>query len=164
MTSTTEEPKGLGGWLILPALGLIVLPIRIGFMLYSDFLPIFQEGYWEVLTDPASESYHHLWAPLIIVETIGNGFFILFDLVLIFLFFTKSHRFPLLFIIFLASNLLFVVGDFFMADLIPAIAEQEDEDSFKEMTRSIVNTAIWIPYFLVSKRVKNTFVKPTSEE
>lgn len=162
MATVTGEPRGLGGWLILPAIGLFVLPIRLAVSLSNDFLPIFQKGYWEVLTTPGSEAYHHLWAPLIIFEIAGNTFFIIFDIVLIFLFFAKSYRLPALFIAFLALNLLFVVSDFFFADLIPAVAAESDAESIKELARSIIGAIIWIPYFLASKRVKNTFVKPES--
>ncbi len=162
MATANGEPSGLGGWLILPAIGLFVLPIRLAISLNSDFLPIFQEGYWDVLTTPGSEAYHHLWAPLITFEIAGNAFFIIFDIILIFLFFAKSYRFPTLMIIYLASNFLFVVSDFFFADFIPAVAAQGDAESIKELFRSIIGAMIWIPYFLVSKRVKNTFVKPES--
>ena len=54
------EPSGLGGWLILPMLGLIFLPIKLGAMLATIYYPIFSEGYWEVLTTPESEAYHAL--------------------------------------------------------------------------------------------------------
>jgi len=147
----------------LPAIGLFYLPVRLLISLNKDFLPIFSKGYWEILTTPGSEAYHHLWAPLIIFEISGNILFILFDVFLIFLFFTKSYRFPLLYIIFLVSNLLFVVGDFFFADFIPIIAAESDPESLMEVARTIVAAMIWIPYFLVSKRVKNTFVKSESD-
>lgn len=147
----------------MPAIGLFYLPVRLLISLNKDFLPIFSKGYWEILTTPGSEAYHHLWAPLIIFEISGNILFILFDVFLIFLFFTKSYRFPLLYIIFLVSNLLFVVGDFFFADFIPIIAAESDPESLMEVARTIVAAMIWIPYFLVSKRVKNTFVKSESD-
>lgn len=160
--TVTGGPRGLGGWLILPAIGLFVLPIRLTIMLINDFLPIFQRGYWEALTTPGSEAYHHLWAPLVIFEIAGNTFFIIFDIILIFLFFTKSYRFPVLFIAFLVLNLFFVVSDFFFADLIPAVAAESDREFVRDLAGSIIGAIIWIPYFLVSKRVKNTFVKPES--
>lgn len=164
MTETTNEPQGLGGWLILPALGLIIMPIRMLLLLHSDFLPIFTEGHWEVLTTPGSEVYHHLWAPYLIFELVSNLAFIAFDLVLVYLFFTRSYRFPRLMIIYLLSNAIFVVGDFFLGDLIPFIAEQPtDMETIKEVVRTVIGTCIWVPYFLVSKRVKNTFVKKDVE-
>lgn len=162
METATEEPKGLGGWLILPAIGLFVMPIRLTLFLLSDFLPIFQEGYWEVLTTPGSEAYHHLWAPLITFEIIANTCFIIFAIVLIFMFFAKSYRFPTLFIVYLALNLGVVLIDFIAVGSIPAVTAEGNAEALRELLRAIVGTVIWIPYFLVSKRVKNTFLKPDS--
>lgn len=162
MGAGAQGLKGIGGWLILPIIGLFVMPIRLAISLQNDFLPIFQQGYWEILTTPGTEAYHHLWAPLLIFEIVGNAFFILFDLVLLYLVFTKHHLFPKLFIVFLASNLAFVTVDFFAADLIPAIAGQDDPESLKELGRTVIGALIWIPYFLTSERVRNTFVKPGS--
>ena len=163
MTQDTQEPKGLGGWLIVPAIGLFVLPFRLLTSLHSDFLPIFREGYWEILTTPGREAYHPLWAPLITFEVMGNALFVVFDLVLIYLFFTKSHRFPYLFIAFIVANVVFVVSDYFVAGLIPAVAAQKDTESIREMIRAVSTAIIWVPYFLVSQRVKNTFVRQVSE-
>jgi hypothetical protein len=163
MTEKTHEPKGLGGWLVLPAIGLFVMPVRLSMSFNTDFWPIFREGYWEILTTPGTEAYHPLWAPLLIFEITGNAFFVIFDLVLIYFFFTKSYRFPYLFIAFAALNLLFVTSDFLLADLVPAIAAESDVDSIKEVARAAVAAVVWVPYFLLSKRVKNTFVKPVPE-
>lgn len=160
MTTGTVEPKGLGGWLILLAIGLLILPVPPLTNVYNDYLSIFSEGNWEVFTTPGSEAYHHLWAPFIIFDMSGKILFILFNIVLIFLFFAKSYRFPMLFIIFLVSNILFAVSDFFFKEFIPEVSAESNTELLFEVARTIVDAMIWIPYFLVSKRVKNTFVKP----
>jgi hypothetical protein len=36
---------------------------------------------------------------------------------------------------------------------------EDDYDTAKEIIRSVFRAAIWIPYFLISDRVKKTFVK-----
>jgi hypothetical protein len=152
-----KEPSGLGGWLILPMLGLIFLPFKLGAMLATTFWPIFSEGSWEVLTTPGGEAYHALWAPLLIFEIIGNSTFLIAAIVLLVFFFQKYHRFPKLMILFLSLNLAFVGIDFFAVDLIPTAAAEPDPESTKELIRVFVGAAIWIPYFLKSVRVKNTF-------
>lgn len=158
------EPSGLGGWLILPMLGLIFLPFRLGVMLMTTHYPIFSEGYWEVLTTPGTEAYHALWAPLLIFEILGNSLFLVFSIILLVLFFQKHQRFPKLMILFLAANLAFIGIDFFASDLIPAVAAESDPESTKELIRTIVAAAIWIPYFLKSVRVKNTFTRGIIEQ
>lgn len=158
MATGAGEPEGIAGWLILPAIGLIFMPIRGAVTVFSEFLPIFTEGQWQVFTTPGTEIYHPLWAPLLIFEISGNLGFIIFNIILAVLFFQKSSRTPNIYIAFLGLNIIFLLGDYFIADLIPTIAAMDDSDSMKEIMRSVIAATIWIPYFLVSKRVKNTFV------
>ncbi len=158
------EPSGLGGWLILPMLGLIFTPIKVGAMLATTFYPLFTEGSWEAITTPGSEVYHAMWAPLIIFEIICNSAFLIAAIVLLVFLFQKHHRFPKLMIWYLALNVAFVVTDFFVADLIPAVAAEPDPSSMKELIRVIIGAAIWIPYFLKSVRVKNTFTNGNIEQ
>ncbi|MEA1994815.1 MAG: DUF2569 domain-containing protein [Campylobacterota bacterium] len=158
-TLVEKSYEGIGGWLILPIIGLIITPIRVTLLMFKDLAPIFTEGYWNVLTTPGSEAYHPLWASLIIFESVGNIVFIIFPIVLLVFLFRKSKLLPKLMISCLVLNLLFVASDFFLSDLIPAIAEQNDSGSIKELARTVILAVIWIPYFLVSKRVKQTFVK-----
>ena len=160
--ATTPEQKleGIGGWLILVLIGLVVSPIRIGMHAYQNFAPIFSDGTWEALTSPSSEAYHKLWAPLISFEIAGNIAIILLGLVTLYFFVTKSRHTPRVAIAWLLTGVVFVIGDFFLADLIPLIAAQPTgADTIKEVARSLIGAAIWVPYFLVSKRVKATFVR-----
>jgi len=151
--------EGIAGWLILPLLGLIIAPLRVSFFLYQQLLPVFTEGHWATLTTPGSGAYHPLWAPLLIGEIVGNVSVIALSLVALFFFLRRSLHAPKLVIASLAFSLLFVGADFFLADLIPAVAEQNDTESAKELGRAIMGAVIWIPYFLVSKRVKATFTR-----
>ena len=163
-STVAEEPRGLGGWLIIVAISLCISPIKSVFSVMNDLLPIFREGYWDMLTTPGSEVYHRLWVLLIIFEVIGNAFFIIFSIILIPLFFTKFYRFPTLMIVFIASSFLFQISDFFLADLIPIVASENDGEFVAELFNTIFKAMIWIPYLLSSKRVKNTFVKHDSNE
>jgi len=155
-----DGPRGIGGWLILPVLGLFVFPVRVLISLVTDYVPIFQDGIWGNLTTPGSEVYHSLWAPVIIAEIFCNVGFLLFDLALLYLLFTKSHRFPVAFIVFTLANLLFIVSDAAIAWQIPAVAARGLEGVGAEIARALLVAAVWVPYMLVSKRVRNTFRAP----
>lgn len=45
-----NELKGLGGWLGLVGLGLIISPIRQAIFMYTTYYPMFEEGIFSVLT------------------------------------------------------------------------------------------------------------------
>lgn len=158
------EPCGIRGWLILPVIGLIITPIRLVALLLTTYVPIFTEGTWEMLTAVESDFYHSLWAPLLIFEIIGNIVFIIASIVLLVLLFRKHYSFPKWMIIYYAANLAFVGIDFFAGDLIPAVAADQDPESLKELIRSVVGAAIWVPYFAKSRRVQNTFTAGRVEQ
>lgn len=157
---TVDGPRGIGGWLILPAIGLFVFPVRVAISLITDYWPLFQGGVWRNLTAPGSEVYHPLWAPVIAVEIAFKAGFVLLDLALLYLLFARSHRFPKAFIAFALLYLAFVVGDAAVAWQIPAVAARGLEGVGAEVAPSLVVAAIWVPYMLVSKRVRNTFKAP----
>lgn len=150
--------SGIGGWLTLFVLGLIITPIKIGYFLFSTYVPIFTTGAWGVLTTPGSEAYHALWAPLLVFEMFGNFFFIVFSMITLWNLVKKTKLTALLAITFLSLNVIFLAIDNFAAPLIPAVAAQNDPSGTTELVRALISAAIWIPYFLFSKRVKATFV------
>jgi len=49
--------KGLGGWLILVGIGVVLSPIRLLGLIIQVYKPIFEDGTWEALTTVGSESY-----------------------------------------------------------------------------------------------------------
>ena len=148
----------IGGWLILVVIGLILAPIRLLVVLFKDLLPALSADTWSRLTTPGTEAYHPLWAPLLFFEILGNCLFILFPIIVAVFFFQKRRFVPRLIIVLLLANLVFVAIDYFAADLIPFVAAQEDMGSLVELIRVLIACTIWVPYFLVSKRAKGTFV------
>ena len=154
-----RKREGIGGWLILVAIGLVASPVLMVVNLTQDVLPAFAGGAWDKLTTAGSPHYHPLWAPLLITEVSCTTLFILFSLVILVLFFMKKRTLPLLVIIFLLANLAFAIADYLLSMRIPLVASMPDESTPTQILRQAISCALWIPYFLRSKRVKNTFVK-----
>ena len=154
------EPQGLGGWLVLVAIGLVLTPIRNGVVIAKDLVPIVTNGYWTALTDPAGAAYHPLWAPLLIFEFVGNLAFIALSIYALLLFSRRSSRFPTLMVRYYVASLLFGATDYFAVEAIPSIAAQNDVASTRELIRGIMTCLIWVPYMYKSRRVRNTFVEP----
>ena len=153
-----NTPSGLGGWLVLPILGLLVAPFALGALLLTTYGPIFDSGGWDFLTTPGSEYYHPLWAPLLIFEIAGNFGLLVFSIILLVFFFQKNAAAPKAMIAFLIINFLFVTIDLIAADFIPMVSESTEDDAMEGVVRAGISALIWIPYFLRSKRVKNTFI------
>lgn len=152
-------PAGLSGWLVLVGLGLVVTPLRLASYVLQTLLPMFSDGTWHVLTTPGSANYHPLWGPWLLAEIVINLFFVAASLYLLFLFFRKSWRFPKLYVGYLIANLLFVVADAFAVQFVLPDRPILDPETMRDLIRSLVGVALWVPYVFLSRRVKNTFVR-----
>ena len=155
------DPKltGIGGWLILVAVGLCASPLKITIE-FIQTLPSFSPSNWEVLTNSAYSSYHVLWKPTLLFELFSNIFLTVFSFLLLFLFFKKRRSFPDLFIVFMVLGLIIQFGDHVLASQIPAVKSEIDPQAIAELTRMFFFSIIWISYLKVSRRVKATFTFP----
>lgn len=154
-----DNLRGLGGWLVLVGIGIVLSPIRLLVTYVPMYLPIFEDGTWEILTTEGSEAYHILWAPLLIGEIIFNACMIGIFIYLIYLFFSKHYMFPKIFIGVFVVTLIFIPLDAWVVSLIIPNEPIFDPETAKEFGRSLVGALIWVPYMIVSKRVKATFAK-----
>jgi hypothetical protein len=158
--SVEDGPKGFGGWLILPMIGLIISPFTMGFQFFNDLLPALNADVWRKLTDASLPGHRPMLAPLIIFEVVANVAMFAFTLVVAWFFFNKSRRTPRLYVIWMA---LLAATQIIDAIMVSSVGLPVAGSSGRDIIRSVIAGAIWIPYFLVSKRVKNTFVEPRSD-
>jgi hypothetical protein len=156
---TDLEPAGIGGWLILPAVGLVISPIWQGIGIVRDILPALNPAVLRTLSDPTSDQYSPMWVPTMVFEAATSVLIFIFTLWLAYLFFFRqSARVPRLFIVWLASQVVIRIVDQLLVNRLPLAAEQSGSAGISDLGRSITNAAIWIPYFIRSTRVKNTFI------
>jgi branched-subunit amino acid transport protein len=151
--------EGLGGWLVLVGLGIIISPLKVIGMVFPVYSEMFSNGSLAALTTPGAEAYNPLWAPILFGEMAINGGLVLAWIFVAFLFFSKKKGFPKWYIGMLLFTLAFILID---ALAIKSVLPNEpvfDAQTTKELGRSLIVTLIWVPYMLVSKRVKATFVK-----
>ena len=91
-------------------------------------------------------------------EILGNLILIFASFYLLFLFFKKSKFFPSYFIYFRLFNVLFLALDIIFAKMIFPEEPIFDPTIARDLFQVILAAAIWIPYMLRSRRVKNTFI------
>ena len=101
--------EGIGGWLILVAFALIRAPIAVVVTLVRSVFPLLQHDTWIALTSQDSESYHQLWAPLIVSELVVNLIFLALSLIVLILFFRHKRSFPKFVIALYLSNLIWEI-------------------------------------------------------
>jgi len=158
MTKEKKDIKGLGGWLILVGFGILFSPLRSIALLFPIYKEIFANGTWEILTTPGTEVYNILWAPILLSEIGINIILLIVWVYIAYLFFTKKKLFPKMYIGIMLFSLIFIVVDAFAIQIVLPDEPTFDKDTLKELFRSVIAIAIWVPYMLVSKRVKATFI------
>ncbi|UCD79147.1 MAG: DUF2569 domain-containing protein [Desulfobacterales bacterium] len=157
-TNCKKKYNKIGGWLILCAVGLLLYPVQTVVSLLTEIIPAFSQNNWFLLTSPDSVSYHPLWGPLLIMELVGNVCFLIFSIFVITFFFKRRKFVPQLAIVFLASNLLFVGFDYYLARNVLTETDPANWEAIANLVRTLVASIIWVLYFIFSKRVKKTFI------
>lgn len=149
--------SGLGGWLVLIQIGLYVTIIRLVVQLFQYNLYSFTGDAWDLLTTKDSSMYDPLWKPIIIFEAVYNVLFLLFSIIILVQFYRKKLMVPRLMILFYSLSLGVGIVDYILMQQIDLARLLEDGSSIREIIKSGITCLIWIPYFLKSERVANTF-------
>ncbi len=152
-TAAGVGPTGVGGWLILPVVGLMLTMVKGLMLLFSGF--------------PAGEATAGLsdgQKAVLVAEIAGNAILgLLLPLVLLILLQQRKRAFPRLYVLWACLAMAFLAADLVAARALFGDAFGEGRAPFfdGETIRVIVGTAvaglIWAPYMLVSRRVRNTF-------
>lgn len=82
------------------------------------------------------------------------------NVIAVILFFGKRRLFPLLMVLFIPSILILGLVDHYLGSLIPAVAASPVcTKGMDWLVVKFVALHVWVPYLLVSKRVKATFIR-----
>ncbi len=145
---------GIGGWLILPMISILVSLFSIPLSAFFNFKNAFE--YWDILTNPTSSAYIPALKELIYFELLANLVFYIILISLCYLFFTKKYLTIRIFIIFQVFSFFLVTIDIYLADVFLNLRVESSD--VVSIVREFLVSLIWISYFLKSQRVKNTFI------
>lgn len=152
------EPVGFGGWLYLVAIGLVLTFGRSIYYLFDGLIPLLGSEEWVLLTTSGNEAYDPMWKVVIYSEMFLHISLIVLIATIGYMCLKGKKLFKYLMISYLLLNLIYSIIAFFMYQSIEFMAQDSFNDSINDIFRTGVICAIWIPYFLLSKRVKNTYV------
>jgi hypothetical protein len=146
-----EDLNGIGGWLILPAIRLVLAPFGLLYTILVSNVPFLFGG-----RHRAYLSSHPGSAALILFEFISNTILIAIVICLNLLFFKKKRAFPTYMILYMVTQLCVLLIDTLTAQFLHPTAHLAK--AYGMLLGTVIASFIWIPYFLVSRRVKATFV------
>lgn len=153
----TCQQMSIGGWLVLPAIGLTLSPLIMLVQIFQE--DYFSSAFWSGVQNSGVENAS-LLTTIIGLELFYNIAFFLFTLLVIALFYTKRTSLPKLIIVFYVLGFLVpLLETIFLSAFFPDQFSATDPESYKDIGKSMLGAVIWVPYFLVSTRVKKTFCK-----
>jgi len=152
--------KKIGGWLYLIAIGLVANPFVVLSVMFKDLLPALKPETIKLMSTQGTVYYNPGLLNLIYFE---SGFYLVLLIAYIYLltaFFRKQRNFPPVFMVIYLVNMAFIIFDTFAVHLITqSSGVYPSELSFVSIIWQAVVCAIWVPYMILSVRVKETFVK-----
>src|SRR5215813_14068891 len=140
--TATDGPKGIGGRLILPAIGTVISPFLMAFWTWQSLI---------ALTAPVNTSL----LVFIAVEALFNLALLIGWIVAVFLLFKHKRAYPQFYAALLAVS---VVGGLIDIGVVSLFDFEIDPNDIRGIVRTVIGLAIWGPYMFKSKRVRNTFV------
>lgn len=155
----TRELRGIGGWLLLFTLGRLLAVPLLGFALFVDVFSLVKPGVWQALTTPGSTAYDPLWSSTLIYETTGNALWLFCSVVIVFLLFSQRKILRPLMVTYMVGLVLFYWGGYLLASHIARFSAAVLGRMLGTGVIATINALIWVPYWLVSERVKGTFYK-----
>ncbi|HHH10721.1 MAG TPA: DUF2569 domain-containing protein [Sorangium sp.] len=153
-------PRGIGGWLLLPLLHLVVTAVRGLASLALDHAPMYVAGGdWWTIIDPHFDDYHPLWGPLIVFETTATVAFVIAAATALWLMFRRSITFPRVMIGFYLTNAVYALLEYVGCMVVPALASATGARATQQLVGAFIGCLIWVSYMHASKRVANTFTR-----
>jgi hypothetical protein len=148
----------IGGWLIIPSIGLVISFFTLSFGTYELIKPYFKPGLLDLITNPSSQYYIPYFMPAFAFEIILNVVFVAVVAKAIYLLSQRSVKAPRLIIFFYVLQFLGLLADLILTT---AIAPQlNDKEGVSDVAKAFVVMLVWGLYFYKSERVKRTFVLP----
>lgn len=148
----TRGYQGLGGWMVLPVIGCVLLPlvslVQIGALFgnLDDMAVVLavEEGFIG-------------WRSYYVLSAFGNGLFTLLGVLQAVLLFRKRTSFPWIFIGLSAAS---VTANLMLLGMEGSLMDFDPETgSEKDVARGVGRLLVWGSYMVMSERVKATFIR-----
>lgn len=149
------QRKMIGGWLIVAAFAVIINP----FMLLGS---LFSSGYFTMKAwfSIRAASDNNFWLGLgLVTEMLLHAGRLVFGVLLVVAFFRRRTSLPMFFIVYLAFTLTTLAFGVFYSFNADFVEDRTKDSAIIRLTAYLIISAILIPYFTYSDRVKETFIK-----
>jgi len=142
-----SDLSGIGGWLILVGIALLLTPIADVARIYSDLSTFYTGGFGQMLSD------HPAATELMVAQIVADAIFFVCLVALNYLFYRKNKMFPRMMIVYLFVHTIYILIRSHTGDVMLGT-----HDFSARAASATASASIWIAYLVGSKRVKATFI------
>ncbi len=157
------QTRQIGGWLIYFAFVITLTPVRMGWQLfYSSGL--FNSQIWEVFADLDGSLRNFVWAIILFFELVLNMALLVFSILAALMLYKRRMGFPRFYIWLLIVTTVVTVTDTLVVNWLEGTSASAKSSAqvLREVFPWIIYAGIAIRYFLVSRRVRETFTEPSA--
>ncbi|WP_084165693.1 DUF3857 domain-containing protein [Dyadobacter crusticola] len=155
----SEPALPFGSWILLTGVQVVIFPlVTFANLTFTGGRLYFTNAGWNTMTGHSS-MLEFFYRVSLVFETVASTIIFCFSILLAVLYFKKRDSFPQLFSFFLIGNVVFAMIGVIEANTIYAEIAGFDADLvYKQIVRTLISAAIWVPYYYQSKQVAQTFV------
>jgi hypothetical protein len=153
-----NSPVGIRGWLVLPAIAVVLSPIFVGALMVI-WTPFMEAGVWRNLPTVVAEGYESSARYGVAVIGAAVSALAVASVLVLVLFFKKRSSLPRFYIAMTWIMLVFGTALGAWAIMMGLDTETPWARLIGETTRDVLVSAVWTAYMLSSRRVAATFVR-----
>jgi Protein of unknown function (DUF2569) len=158
LAARKDELTGFYGPLLLVVIGRVLAPFILAWNFCKAAKVYSSPIVWQNLMTPGSRAFHPLWPVVMFYEVAGHGVLFGTSLVLLWLMFARRRFFRIAIVLYMLGTPIFLWGDLILVGFLP-LRHNPQTDSLIKAIFGTIAAGVWIGYFAVSQRVKNTFVR-----
>ncbi len=153
--SSLHVRTNIGGWMILPLIGLLISPFRLLYDMFSDDAWILEAPLYVPLEGIRSPFVFHIYNYFTIIQNIGMLCFVVVTAIL---FFQRRSNVPTLMKTLYLVTFASLAFDMFMYDWLYIDTISGTEYNSSDVARAMFAALVWVPFFHLNRRVHTTFV------
>ncbi|MEI7724254.1 MAG: DUF3857 domain-containing protein [Bacteroidota bacterium] len=157
------QTRQIGGWLIYFAFVITLTPVRMTWQLFFG-VDFFNSQIWDMFVDMDGTLRNFVTAMIIFFELVLNMALLVFSILAAIMFYQRRAGFPRFYTLLVIAITVVQVSDTLLVawlNITPA-TEQSNMKDFRQIITWIIYAGIAIRYFVVSRRVRETFTEPSA--
>lgn len=153
-----KNKKPITGTLYIALFATIAAPFLTLNSFRSTILPFSFNETWMAISDKTLETFNPQWMNLVYFEFTCNIILFIYTVLLVVLFIQKRRKYATYIIVYFIAKIVFITFIMYFQTVIKGPPTPTMSQITGIAFRSLLFTGMWVPYFLLSEKVRETFL------